>query len=190
MEFSQLPGIVLARYQSLAARYRTIPALVAEDASAGTQIIQLFQASHPTIPLVVAKPVKSKVIRAEAVTVLTRSGVVALPKNAEWRDQFVAECAAFPVGQHDDVVDALVHGLKAFISSGDFRPTEFALTPGSLQPPTEDQFIDRLMAAIDDQPGFVVISPELDDVDRQRSAPMMGEATLRALHKMRDRGEF
>jgi predicted phage terminase large subunit-like protein len=133
VDFSQLPGIVMARWQSVAQRYKTIPALVVEDANSGTQLIQLFQSSQPQIPLIPVKPTKSSVIRAEGVTPLTRAGIVCLPTSAPWIEAFIAECASYPVGQHDDMVCALVHGLKAFLSGGDFRPAQFLLPPGQAE---------------------------------------------------------
>ena len=132
--FSQLPGIVLARWQSCAQKYKTIPMLVVEDTSSGTQLIQLFQGSQSHIPLAPAKPAgKSKFVRAEGVTPLTRSGCVCLPKNAPWKDSFVNELAEFPTATHDDTVDATVNGLKAFLSGGDFRTSQFLLNPGKQQ---------------------------------------------------------
>jgi len=141
--FDQLPAIVMARYMSLSKQFRSIPALVIEDASAGTQLIQYVQSRFPSVPLVIAKPIRSKIVRAEGVTPLTRGGLVDLPRNAEWRAAFIAELADFPLGINDDVVDAFVHCLKAFLSRGDFRPTEFQITPGQLPDAVNRKLIER-----------------------------------------------
>ena len=168
VSFDQLPGLVLARWQSVAMQYKTIPCLVCEDASAGTQVIQLFQSSQPHVPLVVAKAVKSKVIRAEGVTPLTRGGVVSLPSRAPWLESFIANLASFPVGPQgsDDEVDALVHGLKAFLSGGDFKATKFLVAPGRQQ--TEEDIINAAVQEIADnrEVSFGSIDPILDSIDR------------------------
>ena len=44
---------------------------------------------------------------------------------------FVSELANFPVGRHDDLVDAMVWAIKAFMSGAEFRrPDRALLTPG------------------------------------------------------------
>jgi len=162
--FNDLPGLVLLRWQAVAQRYKTIPMLVVEDANSGTQLIQLFQGSQQHIPLAPVKPVKSSVSRAEGVTPLTRSGIVCLPKNAPWIEPFLSECASYPVGQHDDVVAAMVHGLKSFLSGGDFKATKFLLTPGKQN--SAQEIAEAWQEEHDIKPEFGAICPDLDDVDR------------------------
>jgi predicted phage terminase large subunit-like protein len=143
--FHELPQLALARYMALMEKFQTIPWLTVEDASAGTQLIQLFQSSFPELPLIEAKPVHSKIIRAEGVTPLTRGGLVALPKEAPWRDAFIAELANFPVGQHDDMCDAFCHALKVFGASGkEFRKPDLMLLPGPMQDPYEQELQEQL----------------------------------------------
>ncbi len=55
-DFADLPAIILARYQALAAAYRTTPLLAIEDASAGTQVLQVFEAQAPQVPRIAVKP--------------------------------------------------------------------------------------------------------------------------------------
>jgi predicted phage terminase large subunit-like protein len=164
VDFSQLPGLVLVRWQGCSQKYKTVPALVCEDSSSGTQVIQLFQSSQPQVPLVAAKPTKSKVIRAEGVTPVTRSGLVCLPRNAPWLEPFISELAQFPAGKHDDVVDCFVHGMKAFLSGGDFKATKFLLQPGRQQ--TENELIAAEIEAVMDEQIGCVIAPDLDAFDR------------------------
>lgn len=122
--FAELPQIAIQRYASLWKRYGHFPLLVVEDANAGTQLLQLVEYEYPELPHLAAKPVHAKIIRAEGVTPFTRGGLVALPKEAEWRTDFISELANFPVGQHDDVVDAFCHAMKAFVGKRDFRKPE------------------------------------------------------------------
>jgi len=129
--FSELPHIVIERYRALMERYRTLPLLVIEDAAAGTQLLQLIESQYPELPRVVAKPVTAKILRAEGITPLTRGGLVSLLRG-EWRDDFIEQLANFPVGQHDDIVDAFCHAMKAFVSGRDFRATELHVMPGRM----------------------------------------------------------
>jgi predicted phage terminase large subunit-like protein len=161
--FNDLPGLVLVRWQALAQKYKTIPMLVVEDANSGTQLIQLFQGSQQHIPLAPVKATKSSVIRAEGVTPLTRSGVVCLPTDALWKEAFISECASYPVGQHDDVVSAMVHGLKSFLSGDDFKATKFLLTPGKQN--SAQEIAEQWIEENDIKPEFGAICPELDDAD-------------------------
>jgi predicted phage terminase large subunit-like protein len=145
--FAELPAIVMARYHRLVANFSTLPLLVIEDANSGTQLIQLIQADYPALPLMPVKAVHQKIIRAEGVTPITRGGLVSLPLNAPWRDSFVRVMANFPVGEHDDEVDAFTHGLKAFVHRGDFKKLEEGtLVPGRIVSPREQQrAIERAM---------------------------------------------
>jgi len=58
--------------------------------------------------------------------------LVALPREAEWRNAFIAELANFPVGIHDDVVDAFCHAIKSFTTARDFRTPDLQILPGRL----------------------------------------------------------
>ena len=81
LSFATLPDVVLNRYVALNQRYRTLPLLVVEDADAGRQLIDTIKSREPQIPLVAAKPVSAKIIRAEGVTPITSAGLVALPRG-------------------------------------------------------------------------------------------------------------
>ena len=105
LNFAKLPDVVFNRYGLLIERYRTLPLLVVEDAGSGTQLIDTIRSRDAQIPLITAKPVKAKIIRAEGVTPITTGGLVALPRDAEWRADFIREMANFPVGVHDDACD-------------------------------------------------------------------------------------
>jgi len=50
---------------------------------------------------------KDKVARVNPVTPVIEAGWVFIPEDAEWKGTFVDECSAFPLGEHDDCVDAL-----------------------------------------------------------------------------------
>lgn len=128
--FAELPEIVIQRYALLWQTYGHYPLLVVEDANAGTQLLQLIEDKCAVLPKLAVKPIHAKIIRAEGVTPFTRGGMVHLPKDAEWRTDFINELANFPVGQHDDLVDAFCHAMKAFVGKGDFRTPNLPILPG------------------------------------------------------------
>jgi predicted phage terminase large subunit-like protein len=147
LNFAKLPDVVLQRYLLLTQRYNTMPLLVVEDADAGRQLIDTIKSREPQIPLVAAKPVKAKIIRAEGVTPITTAGLVALPKDAAWRADFIKEMAEFPIGQHDDVTDAFCHAMKSFTTERDFKTPDLSVLPGrvmSEQELNEQEVIDEL----------------------------------------------
>jgi predicted phage terminase large subunit-like protein len=139
LNFAQLPDVVLQRYGLLMERYKTLPVLAIEDSAAGTQLIDTCRSREPQIPLIAAKPVKAKIIRAEGVTPITTAGLVALPRDVPWRADFITEMANFPVGQHDDVTDAFCHALKAFTTERDFKTPELQMVPGRVQSEREQE---------------------------------------------------
>jgi len=132
LNFARLPDVVLQRYALLVDRYKTLPVLAIEDSAAGTQLIDTIRSRDAQIPLIAAKPVKAKIIRAEGVTPITTAGLVVLPRDAPWRTDFISEMANFPVGQHDDIPDAFCHALKAFTTERDFKATDLSVMPGHL----------------------------------------------------------
>jgi predicted phage terminase large subunit-like protein len=85
--------------------------LLIEDASAGQQLIQMIEAEQPRgMPLPIkVKPINSKQDRASIASARCERGELVLPTRAPWLDSFVHELMAFPVGRHDDQVDALAH---------------------------------------------------------------------------------
>jgi hypothetical protein len=52
-----------------------------------------------------------KTATAECVTDMVEGGMVFFPRGASWLDYTLDQLTAFPSGEHDDIVDALVMGL-------------------------------------------------------------------------------
>lgn len=164
LNFAQLPDVVLQRYGLTMARYKTLPLLAIEDAASGTQLLDTIRNLEPQIPLIAAKPVKAKIVRAEGVTPITTGGLVSLPREAEWRADFITEMANFPVGVHDDVTDAFCHAMKAFTTARDFRTPDLTMLPGRLlagAAAQQEQIAKQLEYERD-----VSISDDLDRFDR------------------------
>ena len=66
---------------------------------------------------------QDKVSRANAVAPLLESGMIWYPQDEEWAQEMVEECAAFPVGSHDDQVDSAVMAWTRF-RAGNFISLE------------------------------------------------------------------
>ena len=106
---ARLPFPALKRQVIAHAReYGTIK-LVIEDAAAGTQLIQVLRDERPPgVPQPIAvKPTASKIERAMPAADRAEQGTIFLPAMAPWKEDFVNELMAFPMGRHDDQVDAL-----------------------------------------------------------------------------------
>jgi predicted phage terminase large subunit-like protein len=54
-----------------------------------------------------------KVARANAIAPILESRMVWAPET-EWAEELIEECAAFPVGSHDDQVDSMTMALSRF----------------------------------------------------------------------------
>lgn len=61
-----------------------------------------------------------KIMRANSVTDLFASGVVWAPET-KWADELIETCAAFPNGDHDDLVDSTVMALMRYRQGGFIR---------------------------------------------------------------------
>ena len=91
------------------------PAMVVlvEDKANGSAIIQMLR--REITGVVAVNPEGGKVARANAVSGAIESGNVYLPRNASFTGDFVDECSTFPLGKHDDQVDAMTQALNRFI---------------------------------------------------------------------------
>lgn len=62
--------------------------------------------------LIPIDPRGSKLARARAVSPQIQAGQVFLPRGKTFSGDLIEECAAFPLGKHDDQVDALSQALE------------------------------------------------------------------------------
>lgn len=106
LPFNELKRFVVA----LAAEFNPDEVLV-EDAASGQSLIQELMADT-VLPLKAVKVDSDKFSRASAVTPMFESGRVLFPEVAGWLSPLTSELLAFPAAPHDDLVDALVHGLN------------------------------------------------------------------------------
>jgi len=99
-------------------------ALIVEKKAAGAPLIQEFRAMG--IPVQEFTPGKGqdKISRLNSVADLFASSKVWAPQT-RWAEELVEEVAAFPAGEHDDLVDSMTLALMRFRQGGYLRlPTD------------------------------------------------------------------
>ncbi len=86
-----------------------------EDKANGPAVVQSLR--HEIAGFVEVNPEGGKISRAAAASPQLESGNWYLPHPmlAAWVEEFIAECAAFPAGAFDDVVDAWSQGAKRLL---------------------------------------------------------------------------
>ena len=96
--------------------------MIIEAKAAGSPLI--FELRAMGIPVTEFTPSRGqdKIARVNAVTDLFASGVVWCPPT-RWADEVVEECASFPSGDHDDLVDSTTQALLRFRQGGWIRST-------------------------------------------------------------------
>ena len=94
--------------------------MIVEAKAAGSPLI--FELRSMGIPVTEFTPSRGqdKIARVNSVTDLFASGVIWCPP-ARWSEEVVEECAAFPSGDHDDLVDSTTQALLRFRQGGWIR---------------------------------------------------------------------
>jgi predicted phage terminase large subunit-like protein len=105
MQFPEL----IQQIQNRRALYRPTH-LPIEDKASGTPAVQALQETIPEI-YEWSPGVRDKVSRAFAVQPRISKGQVKLPRQAEWLRTFLDEASSFPLGSHDDLVDAFTSAM-------------------------------------------------------------------------------
>ena len=104
------PGSVDA-IQAMKTTHPKTSAIYIEDKANGPAVIQLLR--NKLAGLIAINPGQdSKESRAAAASAYIRSGNVFLKRNHPISDMIVEQCAGFPFGANDDLVDALMQLLK------------------------------------------------------------------------------
>ncbi len=98
----------VAAVRSMRQKWPHVGQILVEDKANGTAIIDTLRRSVPGV--IAVNPEGGKFARANAIEPILRAGNVWFP-NAYWMGEFVEEFATFPVGSHDDRVDALSQAL-------------------------------------------------------------------------------
>lgn len=114
--------------RSLIAEFPWIVAKLVEDEANGPAILAELKdpepgSSEPAVEgLIAVEPEGSKEERAHSVSSFAQAGDVVLPLWVDWRDEAIAEAAAFPKkGERNDFVDQLSQALRHWKKAGDWR---------------------------------------------------------------------
>lgn len=83
--------------------------------SIGFQITIVQQALREGLPVREVRPDRDKVTRAMPLTAVMEAGRFWVPRGAPWLGALVGELLEFPVGKHDDQVDAVAYGVPVFL---------------------------------------------------------------------------
>lgn len=95
-------------------KYRVNTLLIENKAnghSVQQEIRRMYQRAEWSVQFSDPTRLGEKVTRAHSVTHLFEEGLIWRP-NTEWAEMVIDQCAVFPRGSHDDLVDSLVQGLR------------------------------------------------------------------------------
>ena len=104
-----------AQCKALIKKHEPDTVLIEKKAS-GQSLIQELR--RQGIPVVAYTPDRDKVARAYSVQSIFESDCVWAPADKSFADMVIDQCAAFPTGAHDDLVDCTVQALIRFRQSG------------------------------------------------------------------------
>jgi len=88
----------------------TLRGMYVEDKVSGTGLIQTLR--REGIPVVPVQRSKDKISRGYDAAPFIESGNVALPQDAPWLSDFLAEVSSFPAGAHDDQLDPMFDAIN------------------------------------------------------------------------------
>jgi predicted phage terminase large subunit-like protein len=106
--------------------YGVAPLLVIEDKGNGSAMLQTLESQYPGIPILPAKAnsQEGKYDRSLVVQPWTDRGYVSIYAHMPGRAMFCNEIDNFPqegVGFHDDLADAFIHAMRAFLGKAGFK---------------------------------------------------------------------
>lgn len=115
MEFPELKEIALKHYKEF-----NPDTLIVEAKASGQPLIQELRRMN--IPVQEFTPTRGndKIARVNAVTDLFASGMIWCP-DTRWARELIEECADFPNGDHDDLVDSMSQALLRYRQGGFIR---------------------------------------------------------------------
>ena len=112
-EFPELRRIALEQYG-----YWQPETVIIESKASGLPLT--YELRKMGIPVINFSPSKGndKHTRVNAVSPLFESGRIWAPKEMEFAQEVIEECAAFPYGDHDDLVDSMTQAVMRFRQGG------------------------------------------------------------------------
>jgi predicted phage terminase large subunit-like protein len=115
MEFPELKAAAYSHYKE----YEPDAFIVEAKASGAPLIYELRQMGIPVQEFTPTRG-NDKIARINSVSDLFASGKVWAPPT-RWAEEVIEEMAAFPSGEHDDLVDAMTQALIRFRKGGFIR---------------------------------------------------------------------
>ena len=116
MEFPELKKVALEHYRAWDTP--TLPvSLIVEKKASGAPLIYELRAMGIVVQEFTPSKGHDKIARLNAVSDMFASGIVWAPQT-RWAEDLVEEVAAFPNGDHDDLVDATTLALMRFRQGG------------------------------------------------------------------------
>jgi len=111
-DFPELKRVALEEYQ-----YWEPDTVIIEAKASGMPLThELRQMGIPVVNFTPGKG-QDKIARVNAVSPMLESGMVYVPET-RWAEELVEECAAFPYGDHDDLVDSTTQALMRYRQGG------------------------------------------------------------------------
>lgn len=101
------------------AKYPHIRGVYIEDKANGTAIIQTLK--NQVFGVIPVTPDKSKEARVQDVSFYIEAGNVWLPKDMDFTWGFIDQCAEFPNGKHDDMVDSMSQAITKLVRTRNLR---------------------------------------------------------------------
>ena len=128
-EFPELRRVALEQY-----RYWNPETVIIESKASGLPLT--YELRKLGIPVINFTPSKGndKHTRVNSVAPLFESGCIWAPTNEAFAEEVIEECAAFPYGDHDDLVDSMTQAVMRFRQGGFIEHPEDALDEPLPQP--------------------------------------------------------
>jgi predicted phage terminase large subunit-like protein len=112
MEFPELKATALQYYKDW-----TPDLVLIEKKAAGAPLIYELKAIGVPIQEYTPSKGNDKIARVNAIAPLFEAGIIWCP-DTRWADELMEDCAAFPNGDHDDLVDSTSQALLRFRQGG------------------------------------------------------------------------
>src|SRR5210317_1821499 len=122
-DFPELKAVATEQYT-----YWKPEACVIEAKASGLPLIQELRRTGIPVQDFVPGRGKDKVSRVNAVSPVFASGMVFYPEGMQFAHEVIEECAAFPHGDHDDLVDSTTQAVLRY-REGNFISADFDYEP-------------------------------------------------------------
>jgi len=113
MEFPELKRRMIAEYKEWEP-----DTFIVEKKSSGAALYQELRSMGMPVAEFTPSRGNDKISRVNSITDLFASGMVWAPTDRRWAQEVITECAEFPVGTHDDMVDSVSQALIRFRKGG------------------------------------------------------------------------